>query len=150
MVRGIGRGVGIGVAVRAALAVSVAAPGCSRTGLDDAVASGPAMNGGPSPGSPGDDATASNGDDAAASSSSGGSGGGNLFTSDMDGQSPPSDGSPGDGQGGPAGCAATCSGCCTVSGVCHPGLSTAECGNGGEACHECEPERSCNFQGICA
>jgi hypothetical protein len=137
------------------LALSLAgglAPGCSRSGLDDDDTLVLRPEGTPSPDaseSTQDDASRSGKDDASESaeddaspSSSGGTEGGEFFTT-FDA------GSNANGAGDGAGCGpANCQGCC-AGGVCQAGIVVYACGNGGQPCIDCGPERECTLVGVC-
>jgi hypothetical protein len=146
-----GRGRRARGAVCAALALAgVVAPGCSRSGLDDEFNLRTGTPG--APGTPSSDAASASddGSSATSSSSSGGDDGGDIFMNPPDDAPDFGDGKGGDGQGHPGNCGpATCGGCCTPSGVCQPGFDTSACGNGGQPCTECEPERVCTSAGVC-
>jgi hypothetical protein len=159
------------VATVCAALAAAAIPGCgSRTGLDDPIGLGPgaAVVPGASSGGAGDAAAKIGGDASPASSggstSSGGSSssggsegppgqseGGDLFTSnpvEPEG-GPPGSTPPGTGPGGVPCSPSNCHGCCASDGTCQSGQVTSSCGNSGQACQECEAERSCNEFGLC-
>jgi hypothetical protein len=137
-------GRGIGPWVTALALAGALAPGCSRSGLDDDDTLVLRPAGSPSPDasqSTRDDASES-GDDDASPSSSGGTEGGEFFTTD-------DAGSDANGGGDGAGCGpANCQGCC-AGGVCQPGIVVYACGNGGQPCADCGPERKCVSTGVC-
>jgi|HubBroStandDraft_6_1064221.scaffolds.fasta_scaffold834099_2 hypothetical protein len=144
-----GRGIVANGAVFTALALASGfAPGCSRTGLDDDALPRPVANGGPSPSQNGQDGASSDDTDGDADASgSDGSEGGEFFTSDDSSDDGP--GAGGSGDGGPPCGPLTCQGCCAAGGSCEPGLVVYACGNGGQRCSNCGPERDCTSAGVC-